>query len=151
MSNANFTTSFAVDRTPEEVFAAINDVRGWWEGDIEGSTDTLGEEFTYRHQDIHYSKQKITELIPGAKVVWRVVDSRLNFTTDPAEWTDTEITFAISEQDGKTELRFTHVGLVPEFECFDDCSNAWGYYINGSLRSVIAAGQVRHEVTSPDR
>jgi Activator of Hsp90 ATPase homolog 1-like protein len=151
MSNVNFTTSFAVDRTPDEVFAAINDVRGWWEGDIEGRTDALGEEFTYRHKDIHYSKQKITELIPGAKVVWRVVDARLSFTSDPAEWTGTEITFAISEQDGKTEVRFTHMGLVPEFECFDDCSNAWGYYINGSLRNVIAAGQTHHEVTSPER
>jgi hypothetical protein len=143
MSSLNFTTSFAVDRTPAEVFATINDVRSWWEGEIEGSTDTLGAEFTYRHQDIHYSKQQITELIPGIRVAWRVVDSRLGFTADPAEWTGTEITFAISELDGTTQVRFTHVGLIPEFECFEDCSNAWGYYIHGSLRSAIAAGQVQ--------
>ena len=84
-------------------------------------------------------------------MVWRVVDARLSFTADPAEWTDTEITFAISEHGSNTQVRFTHVGLVPEFECFEDCSNAWGYYINGSLRSVIAAGQARNEATTPDR
>lgn len=151
MSNVNFTTSFTVDRTPEEVFAAINDVRGWWEGDIEGSTDTLGDEFTYRHQDVHYSKQKISELIPGAKVVWRIVDARLSFTADPGEWTGTEITFAISELDGQTQVCFTHVGLVPEFECFANCSNAWGYYVNGSLRDLIVTGQARHQVAVPDR
>jgi hypothetical protein len=68
MSNQNFTTTFTVDQTPEEAFAAINNVRGWWPGEIEGSTDKLGDEFTYRYEDVHYSKQKITELISGKKL-----------------------------------------------------------------------------------
>ncbi len=38
----NYTTNFVVDQTPEEVFAAINNVRGWWSGEIEGSTDNIG-------------------------------------------------------------------------------------------------------------
>jgi hypothetical protein len=71
MTNVSFTTTFAVDQTPEEAFAAINNVRGWWSGEIEA---------------------------------------------------------------GKTEVRFTHVGLVAEYECFDNCSNARGFYIDGSLR-----------------
>ena len=29
-------------------------------------------------------------------------------------------------QDGsRNEVRFTHAGLVPDIECYDDCSNAW--------------------------
>jgi hypothetical protein len=74
MTNANFTTTFMVDRTPEEVFAAINNVRGWWSGNIYGDTDKLGDEFTYRYEDIHRSTQRITESIPGKRVVWRVLD-----------------------------------------------------------------------------
>ena len=140
-SSLGFTTTFTVDQTPEEVFAAVNNVRGWWSGNIEGKTDKLSEEWTYRYKDFHYSKQKITELVPGKKVVWLVLDSYLDFVKDKTEWNGTKITFEISKKDKKTELRFTHVGLVPEYECYDDCSNACGSYVNGSLRSLIMKGK----------
>jgi Activator of Hsp90 ATPase homolog 1-like protein len=141
MTDQNFTTTFTVDQTPEEAFAAINNVRGWWSGEIEGSTDELGDEFTYRYQDLHYSKQKITELIPGKKVVWLVLDGQLNFVNDKSEWKGTKITFEIARKGDKTEVRFTHVGLVPHYECYAACSNAWGSYMNGSLRSLITTGR----------
>ncbi len=141
MSSQNFTTAFLVDQTPEEVFAAITNVRGWWSGEIEGRTDQLGEEFTYRYQDMHYSKQRITELVPGERVVWRVLDAHLNFTEDPDEWGGTEITFEVSRKGDQTEVRFRHVGLVPEVECFAKCSSAWGFYINTSLCQLITMGR----------
>jgi hypothetical protein len=141
MNHQYFTTTFTVDQTPEEAFAAINNVRAWWSGEIEGSTDKLGDEFTYRYEDLHRSTQKVTELIPGKKVVWLVSDAQLNFTEDKTEWNGTEITFEISTEGHQSQVRFTHVGLVPEFECFDTCSNAWGYYINNSLRELITTGK----------
>jgi hypothetical protein len=141
MKDQNLNHSFTVDQTPEEVFAAINNVRGWWSGEIEGSTDKLGAEWTYRYKDVHVCKMKITELIPGKKVVWHVLDNHFNFTQDKTEWTGTQVTFEISKNANKTEIHFTHLGLVPEYECFDICSNAWGSYVNGSLRSLIATGK----------
>ena len=141
MSDVGFTTSFTVDRTPEEAFAAINNVRGWWSGDIEGNTDKLGDEFAYRYEDVHYSKQRITESIPGTKVVWHVLDGYLNFVQDKTEWTGTDIVFEVSTIGDKTEVRFTHVGLVPAYECFENCSSAWGFYITSSLRNLIATGE----------
>lgn len=141
MTSQSFTAAFTVDQTPAEAFAAINDVRGWWSGEIDGATDKLGAEFTYRYKDIHYSKQKITEFIPGKKVVWRVLDSYLNFAQDKNEWNGTDVTFTITPKGKKTEVRFTHLGLTPEYECFDKCSNAWSFYVNGSLRSLIATGK----------
>jgi activator of Hsp90 ATPase-like protein len=137
----DYTTTFIVDQTPEEAFAAINNVRGWWSGEIEGNTDKLGEEFTYRYKDVHYSKQRITESIPGKKVVWLVLDSSLNFVKDKTEWNGTKVTFKVAKKGDKTQVRFTHVGLVPSYECYGDCSNAWGFYINSSLKKLIAKGK----------
>jgi hypothetical protein len=143
MKTSDFTTTILVDQTPEEVFNAINNVRGWWTGDpgIEGSTDKLNDEFTYDYQPYHHSKQKITELIPGKKIVWLVTDSSINFVSDKNEWTGSKIIFEIENKGDKTEVRFTHVGLVPDIECYDDCSNAWGSYISNSLRNFITDGK----------
>jgi hypothetical protein len=141
MMKQGFTTSFSVDQTPQEAFAAINNVRGWWSGQIEGDTDKLGAEFTYRYKDVHLSKQKITEFIPGKKLVWRVLDSNLSFAKDKSEWNGTDIVFDIFEKQGKTEVRFTHVGLIPEYECYGSCSNAWGMLVNGNLRKLITTGK----------
>ncbi len=143
MKNHSFTAAFSVDQTSDEAFNAINNVRGWWSGEIEGDTDKLGVEFTYRYKDIHRSKQKITEFIPGKKVVWHVLESQLSFVRDKSEWNDTDIVFEISETEGKTEVRFTHVGLVPQYECFGSCSNAWGTLVNGNLRKLITTGKVQ--------
>lgn len=140
MKKRNFTTTISVEQTPNEAFAAINNVRGWWSGEIEGNTDKLGEEWSYRYKDIHYSKQRITELDPGKKVAWLVVDSYLNFVENKNEWNGTGITFDIARRGGKTEVKFSHMGLNPDVECFDGCSSAWGFYINTSLRNLIATG-----------
>jgi uncharacterized protein YndB with AHSA1/START domain len=140
VSEKNFSTSITVDQSADEVFRAVTDVAGWWTGDVEGPTAALGDEFTYRYRELHYSRQRVTELVPGVRVTWRVVDAHLAFTGDPAEWVGTEIRFEIAPRDGGTELRFTHVGLDPELECFDQCSSAWSFFVAGSLRRLITIG-----------
>ncbi len=141
VTDKNYTTTFSVDQTPEEVFDAVNNVRGWWSEEIEGSTDRLGAEFKYHYKDLHRSNQKITELVPGKKVVWHVVDSHINFVKDKTEWKGTDIVFDITKKGNKTELRFTHAGLVPALECYGACSDGWGFYVNDSLRSLITTGK----------
>jgi regulatory protein YycH of two-component signal transduction system YycFG len=144
MNNKNFTTSFLVDQTQKEAFDAINIVRGWWTENLEGSTQKLGDEFEVRFGDVHYSKQKLIEVVPGKKIVWLITDSKLNFIKDKSEWTNTKISFDISKQGNKTQVSFTHVGLIPKIECYRDCSNAWGYYVN-SLYSLITTGKGQPE------
>jgi hypothetical protein len=141
MTAKNYTASFTVDQSPDDVFAAVNNVRGWWSGEIDGHTDKLGAEFTYRYQDLHRSTQKIAEFVPGEKVVWHVLDAQINFVKDKDEWDGTDIVFEIARKGGKTEVRFTHVGLVPTIECYGKCAGAWGYYINESLRSLVTTGK----------
>ena len=140
MDESDFTISFTVHESPEAVFAAINDVRGWWSGDIEGETDVLGATFSYRYADVHFSQQTISELVPGQRVVWHVDDARLSFTSEPDEWVGTKLRFEILLTAAATEVRFTHAGLTPRMECFAGCSGAWTFYISESLRSLIMTG-----------
>ena len=140
MTTTDFVSTLLVDQTPEEAFNAINNVRGWWSEEIEGSTDNLNEEFTYHYEDVHRSKMKIIELIPNKKVAWLVLDNYFNFTRDKSEWIGTKIIFDITEKGDKTEIRFTHEGLV-QYECFEICRDAWTNYIQKSLRNLITTGK----------
>lgn len=141
METQDFTTSIMVDQTPKEVFDAINNVRGWWSEEIEGNTDKLNDEFTYHYKDIHRCKMKLIEVIPGEKVVWLVLDNYFNFIKDKTEWKGTKIKFEIFRKDEKTQLVFTHVGLVPEYECFEVCRDGWSNYIKKSLRDLVIKGK----------
>jgi uncharacterized protein YndB with AHSA1/START domain len=148
MTHSSYTTSFTVDRTADQVFDAINDVRSWWMTKVEGDNRAVGNEFSYRVPGVHFCTMRVTELRPGERVVWQVVDNHMSFIDDQSEWLGTEIRFELSEKDGATELRFTHDGLVPSYECFDICRNAWTFYVGESLRSLAATGE--GEPSDPD-
>jgi Activator of Hsp90 ATPase homolog 1-like protein len=149
VTDRSYTTTFTVDATPHAAFTAINDVRGWWEETIAGRTHEVGDEFTHWVPGIHYARIRVTELLPGKRVVWNVLDNWMSFIDDQSEWKGTEIRFDLAPAGGGTEVRFTHVGLVPSDECFDVCRDAWSMYINDSLLSLIATG-VGKPSTNPD-
>ncbi len=141
MAGRDYTITILVDKSPKEVFDSVNNVRGWWSGNITGKTDKLGAVWEYRYKDLHRSTQKITELIPGKRVAWHVLDSHLSFIKDKEEWNGTDIIFDITKKGNKTELRFTHAGLTQKAECYNACSDAWGFYIKDSLRGLITTGK----------
>ena len=137
----NFTSRIIVDASTDQAFKSINNPAKWWTENVTGSSQKTGDEFTVRFGDVHYSNQKLVEIIPGKKVVWLVTDSKLNFIKDKQEWTNTQISFEISNLNGKTKIVFTHIGLVPGIECFNACSNAWSQYIQKSLFNLLNTGE----------
>jgi plastocyanin len=141
MITKDFTTTILVDQSPTEAFDSISNVKGWWTENLDGGTHNINDEFEVRFGDVHYSKQKLTEVIPGEKVVWLITDSKLTFVKDQTEWTGTKIIFDITRKGEQTEVRFTQEGLVPAFECYGGCSNAWTDYIQSSLYSLITTGK----------
>lgn len=146
MTNRDYTLSFTVAQSPDTVFAAIANVRGWWSQEISGGTEHVGDTFAYRYQDLHRCRIAITEAAPGKRIVWHVLDNYFSFTRDETEWKGTDIVFDIVSKDGVTEVTFTHRGLVPSYECFEACSQGWRMYVEGSLRDLIMTGRGRPNV-----
>ena len=140
MSQADLTVSFTVDADPEAVVAAIGDVASWWTGDIEGDSTHVGDRFTYRYGAMHRSTQVVTELTEQ-RVVWHVEDGDLAFTSTRDDWVGTDIEFAITATGSGTRVDFTHRGITPEVECYDQCSPAWSHYIGANLAQRIVSGR----------
>lgn len=142
MRTTDFKVTLIADKSPEEVFSAITNVRKWWSGyyseQIEGNTEKLNDEFIFRAgEGVHYSKQKLIEVIPAKKIVWLVTDSKLSFLQNETEWIGTKIAFEISKKGEKTQLVFTHQGLTSEVECYGACSPAWTQYLQNKLLPML--------------
>ncbi|MCM4171115.1 ATPase [Arenibacter sp. TNZ] len=141
MDNQDFTTNIIVDKTPEKAFNAIKNFRAWWSEDIAGKTDKLNEEFLYHYKDVHLCKIKLIEMKLNEKLVYLIMDNQFSFTKDKTEWINTKLIFDISEKEEKTKVKFTHQGLVPEYECYEICEDAWSTYIKKSLYDLIITGK----------
>ncbi len=142
MEKEDFTTTLLVDESPKQVFNSIKNVRGWWSGlyseEFEGASYKLNDEFVFRGGGgAHYTKQKLVELIPDKRIVWLVTDSKLTFVENETEWMGTKLCFDISVEGNKTKIVFTHLGLVPEIECYNSCAPAWTKYVQERLLSWI--------------
>ncbi|MFY0253531.1 SRPBCC domain-containing protein [Chitinophaga sp. 30R24] len=141
MKKENFAYSFTSSKTPEAIFSLLLDVEQWWSGlygeTIKGESRQLNDEFSFEAGGgMHYSKQKLIELIPTKRIVWLVTDSKLTFLSDPGEWTNTKISFDISREQDKTLITFTHEGLTPQIECYNQCSAGWTGYLDNLTKKL---------------
>jgi len=99
-----------VEQSTKEIFNAVMNVREWWSGlyseEIEGSLGKINDEFTFRADEgVHYSKQKLVELVPDKKIVWLVTESELTFIEKKDEWTGTKLSFEFAAKGDKTQVR----------------------------------------------
>jgi hypothetical protein len=141
MEKQNYTAAMEVKVPAEKAFKSINNVSEWWVENLEGSSHKLNDVFTIHFSGNNFVTHKIIEFVPNKKVVWLVTDCYLEWLTDKTEWTNTKMSFEISTKENSTEINFTHIGLVPEVECYDMCVKGWDQYVKGSLLKLITEGK----------
>lgn len=137
MNNKDFSVRVLVNANASHAYKVINEVTKWWTENLTGDSAQMGDEFSVQFGDVHYSKQKLIELIPDEKVVWLVTEGSLNFVENKEEWVNTQILFELENVGDKTQITFTHKGLIPQIECYSACSNAWTEYIQDRLKEAI--------------
>jgi hypothetical protein len=132
-NKTDYHGSIVAKITPKEALDKISRVSEWWATNFEGSSQKPNDIFTVRFKSGDMYKVKVSELIPENKIAWQVIDSHQGWVKNQNEWTDTKILWEVSTQKDGTRIDMTHVGLVPNIECFDKCTLGWDYLLNKSL------------------
>lgn len=140
MENKNYHNSIIVNASAEESIKKISQVNLWWKNDFTGSAEKLNDKFTVPFGEPSFVDFVVSDFEPGKKIAWKVTDCFLPWFKDKKEWNNTEVVFQLSEENGKTKIDFTHIGLVPEIECYDACEKGWNGHII-TLTKLINEGK----------
>ena len=124
-----------------KAFENICQPSAWWVGNTEGEAKKSGDVFTVHFSETSFVTFRLGEVIPDKKIVWHVADCYLPHLNDKKEWNGTDIVWEISSGNGSTRIDMTHVGLVPEVECYEQCETGWNHYIKESLFKLITEGK----------
>jgi hypothetical protein len=141
MKRQDYTATILVKATTNNAFKNINHVASWWTENIEGSSERLNDVLTIHFGEESFVTIKIVESVPDNKIVWTVTDCYLQWFADKKEWKGTQIVFEISAEGNSTRIQFTHVGLTPQVECYDNCVKGWDQYFKDSLTKLINEGK----------
>jgi len=144
MENNNYHRSILVNATSEAVMHKIGQINKWWIKDFPQFAHQLNQEFTIPFGAPAFVDFVITEILPNKKMVWKVSDCHLHWFQDKKEWNNTELVFQLTEENGKTRIDITHVGLVPQLECYEVCEKGWNGHIS-TLERFINEGRGLNE------
>lgn len=124
-----------------DVITMISNVPQWWGVNVTGDTTKQGDKFIVTMGGDSFFNFTVAELQPNKRIVWVVTDCNMPWYNNKKEWANTRLIFEINEENGKTEVKFTHEGLTPEVECYKDCKPGWTHWINTSLVSYLTTGK----------
>ncbi len=140
MSTPDYHYQFTVPASPKQVLEAISRIPAWWTINMEGECRKPGDSFIVQFADVHRTTQRVTEYVPGERMVWLVTESHLPWLKDVEEWKGTEIVFEVRRDGSRTRLLFTHKGLTPTVECYEQCEKGWAFFLGTSLYKLITEG-----------
>jgi hypothetical protein len=141
MEKNNFSSTISAPISAAEAMKKISNVPEWWGVTFTGRAEKQDDTFTIKMGGDSFFNLTVTELIPGKRVVWLVTDCNMPWYADKKEWANNKLIFDLNEHDGVTELKFTHEGLTPDVECYNDCEPGWTHWIKTSLFSYLTTGK----------
>jgi hypothetical protein len=141
MKTKNYYNSISVEIPVAEAYKGACNVPAWWTENLEGASEQPGDRFTVTFGDT-FVTMKIAEAVPNKKIVWEVEDCYLHWLQkDKREWTGTKIEWEFLSIGHSTTIGMTHVGLVPEAECYESCEKGWNFYVKESLFKLLSEGK----------
>lgn len=133
----NYTVSIEVEKSPAVVFNHIlNDVPQFWPEDFEGESSKLNDEFIFRSEGGHYSKNKVIELEQDKKVTWLVTESIR--PADNFDWSGTKMIFELRPKGDNTLIEFTYDGFILDDE-YDRLVQICDFVVKQSLYNFLMA------------
>ena len=150
METRDYHINISANVSSKEAFDAFNNVAAWWATNFEGSSQKLYDTFTVHFGDVSVDF-KIIEFVPNQKVVWLVTDCDLTWLNNKKEWLGNTMVWEISTENNTTQINFTHVGLVPELECYTDCNDGWNFHIGTSLLKLMTEQKGMPDVMTVER
>jgi len=123
--------------TVSALFTSAAGISRWW-GPTEGD-GAVGGTLVTSFGDYGANTMRVLEAGP-ARVVWESIASDgIPPTRHMQEWLGTTMEFDIVRASAGTDLRFRHVGLTPQLECWDDCFAAWTQFM-ASIETYAKTG-----------
>lgn len=142
LNKKHFHLQITTLATAQKVYKSLTgEIPHWWTEMFEGSARREGDQFTVRFGTAVFKTMQVEALTEDKKVAWRVTDTLIDLPelNNKTEWLGTEIIWDIAEAQGKTVLTLTHIGLIPEIECYAICENGWRTFVN-SLVQFLETG-----------
>lgn len=138
----NYTNTIEVKTTANKAYQSLtHQVPFWWTEVFEGASAQIGDVFTIRFGESIHKTMRVEEAIPDTKVIWYVEDSLIALPElkNQTEWIGTTIIWEIEQTEESIKIKVTHLGLNPDIECYDICSNGWMQFLS-SLKLFMETG-----------
>jgi hypothetical protein len=136
---ASYTTAIEISKSADDVFDHIlHDVSKFWPENFEGTSSKLNDEFIFRSEGGHYSKNKVIELVPDKRVVWLVTESIR--PADNFNWTGTKMIFELISKGNTTVLEFTYNGFILDNE-YDRLVQICDFVIKENLYNFLIGSE----------
>ncbi|MEJ5051763.1 SRPBCC domain-containing protein [Chryseobacterium culicis] len=139
----NYNTTIELKATAGKIYEALAyQIPLWWSEWFTGASAQVGDVFTVRFGDHIHKTIRIKEAMPNSRMIWSVEDSLIALPElkNQTEWIGTTIVWEMEQKEKSSLLMLTHIGLNPDIECYEICSNGWRQFL-GSLTKFLETGE----------